>query len=313
MGKPEITISINPSYFCNFDCEFCYLSPDQLNDKTELSIDILKKQIGEVESFFTITCIDIYGGEVALLPEKYLRQIIDLFDSKVHINMISNFSKINPIFYDDRISISVSWESSIRRKSEQVLNNMKDFSRDINLLMLAGKEMLTWSEKDIKSISEMVSETKSIRTLEIKPYSSNQSNDFGISFLEFEGVVKSWMKFSGDYLFVNEENLAGVFAGTSNSFSDNHLYISPEGDLEVLDFDDDNREYFRKVDSVSDYWAWTNNEKLKVSNNSFCNQCDYMGTCLSEHLRHVESIEESCNGFVKLIDWFKQGGHNENV
>jgi MoaA/NifB/PqqE/SkfB family radical SAM enzyme len=313
MGKPKVTISINPSYFCNFDCEFCYLTPDQLNDKKLLPFNKIQIQIDEVQTLFDISCVDIYGGEVGLLPQSYLENILGLFDEETEINVITNFSKINPAFYDERVNLSVSWESTIRRKSNQVLENMKNFKKDINLLMLAGSEMLSWDDEKIQSIVDTVSSVKSIKTLEIKPYSSNQSNDFGITFLEFENLVKKWMSYSGDYIFVNEENLKSVFSGTSNSFSDNHIYISPAGDLEVLDFDSNDREFFRKVDSVEGYWQWANMEKLTVSNNSFCQKCEYLGSCLSEHLRKVDSVDESCNGFIKLIEWYKEGGHRKNI
>ena len=35
--KP-ITVSINPSYFCNFSCDFCYLTPEQLKDQKRISL-----------------------------------------------------------------------------------------------------------------------------------------------------------------------------------------------------------------------------------------------------------------------------------
>ena len=34
--KP-ITVSINPSYFCNFRCDFCYLTSEQLGDQKDLA------------------------------------------------------------------------------------------------------------------------------------------------------------------------------------------------------------------------------------------------------------------------------------
>ncbi len=35
MDKP-ITVSVNPSYFCNFRCDFCYLTEEQLSDQKKI-------------------------------------------------------------------------------------------------------------------------------------------------------------------------------------------------------------------------------------------------------------------------------------
>ncbi len=32
-------VSINPSYFCNFRCDFCYLTKEQLGDQKRISIE----------------------------------------------------------------------------------------------------------------------------------------------------------------------------------------------------------------------------------------------------------------------------------
>ena len=104
-----------------------------------------------------------------------------------------------------------------------------------------------------------------------------------------------------NFVFVNEENIKNVFSGSQNSFSDDHLYIGPDGEFAVLDFDKDDKEYFLKLSSLDDYMSWANMEKMKISQNSFCSTCEYLGNCLSEHLREVTSIESSCNGYYKLI------------
>ncbi len=56
-------ISINPWYYCNFDCDFCYLTKDQLNDKTLLPLDILSKRLAEITTHSKIDMVDLYGGE----------------------------------------------------------------------------------------------------------------------------------------------------------------------------------------------------------------------------------------------------------
>ena len=305
MSRPSITLSLNPTYFCNFDCDFCYLTPEQLNDKKQLELDKLTQRVLELKQFYQIDMVDIYGGEISLLSKEYLEEIVTLFSDKTHINLITNLSKIHPLFLSDRFDLSVSWEDDIRRKSEAVFQNIHNVGRDVHLLMLAGPEMLSWKKDKIINLIKKINNEPNISSVEIKPYSSNQSNNFPIKFTDFEEHIKIWINEEKSFLFVNEENLKGVFAGTSNSFSDDHIYITPEGDFAVLEFDKNDNEFFKPLNSVEDYIEWTNNEKAKTSLNSFCSSCEYFGRCLTEHIREVKDIDNSCNGFYKLIEWFK--------
>ena len=59
-------------------------------------------------------------------------------------------------------------------------------------------------------------------------------------------------------------------------------------------------------DSFEKYLQWTDREKLRVKKNKFCNSCEYFGNCLSEHLREVKNLDNSCNGFKFLLDWYKK-------
>src|SRR5690606_3327439 len=96
-----------------------------------------------------------------------------------------------------------------------------------------------------------------------------------------------------------------VIRGEQNSFSDDHIYITPNGEFAVLEFDKNDNEYFMELSSFQDYLDWTMIEKNRVSMNGYCMSCEYYGRCLSEHLREVKDISQSCNGFKHLIDWYK--------
>jgi MoaA/NifB/PqqE/SkfB family radical SAM enzyme len=308
--KPALTLSINPTYFCNFDCKFCYLSKKQLNDRTILPLDQLRHLILETEKYFRVTNVDIYGGEVGLLSEEYLDGVVSFFNLKqVDINVITNFSVMNPFFKRSDVSITVSWEGDIRRMSETVVKNIKSFDKDVQLIMLASPDLVKMEMPELKRLIGVINSLKNIRSLEIKPYSKSRNNAFDISFIEYENLVKNIMKLERNYIFVNEENLRNVFRGKSHSFSDDHLYITPYGKLAVLDFEDD-REYFLEVKTIEDYLTWTEIERKRVFANSFCSSCEYVGRCLSEHLREVKTKDHSCNGFYNLIKWYEKAQVN---
>jgi hypothetical protein len=146
-----------------------------------------------------------------------------------------------------------------------------------------------------------------LQSVEIKPYSSNQANQHAVSFKDFEDFVKKWIVSSThkNFTFVNELLIQDVIDNRRNSFSDDHVYITPSGNFAVLEFDLNDNEFFLEYDSFEKYIEWTKKEKLRVQNNKFCSNCEYFGKCLSEHLREVKDLDNSCNGFKLLIDWYK--------
>jgi sulfatase maturation enzyme AslB (radical SAM superfamily) len=312
MAESKISLSINPSYFCNFDCNFCYLTPEQLNNRTILDLDVLSQRIFEVEKFYKIKHVDIYGGEISLLGDHYLKQIVKRCSRNTTINFITNLSKDLDLFSNPNFELSVSWDGRIRRQHEKVYQNIIKLTRPAHLLLLASPEMLKWSDCELHDIVNMINKAAMITTVEIKPYSINQSNHYKIDPIEFEKFVMKWFSLEKKFLFINEENLKNVFKGTTNSFSSDHIYITPKGDFAVLEFDEKNREYFKELGSIEDYIAWCNNEQIRTFNNSVCNSCQYLGRCLTEHIRHVESIEFSCDGYFKLIEWYRNE-HNAGL
>ena len=68
----------------------------------------------------------------------------------------------------------------------------------------------------------------------------------------------------------------------------------------------ENNEYFLEFDRFEEYLKWTEIEKDRVTHNPYCSKCDYLGSCLSEHLRDVKDLTYSCNGFKHLLDWYNE-------
>jgi hypothetical protein len=127
-----------------------------------------------------------------------------------------------------------------------------------------------------------------------------------VSFKDYEEFVKQWIASPVEkkFDFINEYLIQDVLDKKGNSFSDDHVYITPSGRWAVLEFDLNDKEYFLEYDTFDQYLIWTRLEKERVANNKFCNSCEYYGHCLSEHLREVKDLDNSCNGFKLLIDWY---------
>ncbi len=300
-------LSINPTYYCNFRCDFCYLTEKQLSDKTCLSIDALDRRLSEITAHTQIDMVDIYGGEVGLLKQSYWNELIGLLNMYgiEDINLITNLSAINSITTDPRVYTSVSYDFSAREDHERVFRNMALLNKPFSILMLASPKFL---ELDTGEIIQSLNLLPNLESVELKPYSSNQSNTHTVYYTDFEEKVKSFLDHGNmRFNFVNEHLIQSTISKQRNSFSDDHIYITPSGRYAVLEFDLNDNEFFLEYDDLDQYWNWCKKEKARVSRNKYCSNCEYFGHCLSEHLREVKNLDNSCNGFKNLIDWYKNG------
>jgi len=306
-------LSINPTYFCNFSCSHCYLGTANLQDKLKLDLSKLKLILEDISNHTEITHVDLYGGEIGLLPQEYLKELestIEPFYQGV-INIITNFSNIHPFFSQDNVEITVSYDYIYREHHQKVLSNIVKFEYPIHIIVLAIDDIINNADKDIPIMHEMFSTLGNVRTVEIKPYSGNQYNQQSSTYLDYEEYIEKWLRLKGDYELVNRNKIEDCLEGISSSYSDDHIYITPKGNISILDFDDDNNnELFLEVDNFQDYLSWCKKEKEKVINNNICNSCEFLGHCLSEHLKNVKSLENSCNGFINLLSNYK-GNFNE--
>jgi len=265
-----------------------------LGDASKISLPKLEMLVGELEKFYTLGHVDIYGGELALLPTEYLQDLLGLFNAP--INLVTNLSKLHDIFYDRKYSLSVSYDFTCRQGSDKVLENMVMLDRPLNVLTLCSPELLKIPVKDMVNIFNRI---QTVESVEIKPYSRNQANDFTITKKEYEEFILAWINQPKEFVLTNEEIIESSLRGKRNAFSDDHLYITPDGLFAVLDFDENGLEYFKKLADVDEYKKWCEEEKTKVTS-SFCGSCKFYGRCLTEHYRPIKS-EDECDGGLGIL------------
>ena len=296
------TVSINPSYFCNFRCDFCYLTPEQLADQKKIELTRLDKLLADIPS---IDYVDLYGGEIGALKKDYFYGLKDTIRKHYtdEINIITNYSMLHEGFYEDDVYLSVSYDFEAREKSELVYKNMLMSPVPIAVLILATPEVIN---KDVDEMITMLNMCSSVTSVEIKPYSINQANAHNVTHKQFEDFVIRWLEATTPkgFHFVNEDHIQESLAKKYNAFSDNHIYITPNGKYGVLEFDKDDKEYFLELDTWQDYINWTEKEKSE-NVSSICKSCKYFGTCLTEHYRYVKDLDNSCNGYRGLLEYME--------
>uniref|UniRef100_A0AAU7PFF7 Radical SAM domain-containing protein n=1 Tax=Burkholderia phage vB_BgluM-SURPRISE13 TaxID=3159457 RepID=A0AAU7PFF7_9VIRU len=304
-----INVSLNPTYYCNFRCDFCYLTKKQLNTQDYLPVAGIRKKLQEIlDSGHQIGHVDFYGGEVMLLPISYLQEVEQmLFDEfKIEdVEVITNLSAYKkPIVEDTRFGLSVSYDFEHRAQHEHVWQNMLKVPKPFTVLTLGVGGVLAM---DPSELVERINLLGNCKAWEIKPYSKNQANQLDVTDAQFEEFVKKIIEYPNkNFEFLNETKLRTIQFRDYNAFSNNHVYITPKGNFGVLEFDENDREYFKELKTFDAYVAWTQEEQVRVMTNPICGSCEYMGKCASEHLRDVQSMENSCNGFYNLIQWYEK-------
>ena len=302
MDKP-ITVSINPSYFCNFRCDFCYLTEEQLSDQKKIELEKLDQLLSQIPN---IDHVDLYGGEIGALKKDYFYGLKDTIRKHYggKINIITNYSMLHEGFYEDDFYLSVSYDWEAREKSDRVYQNMLMSPAPIAVLVLASPKVI---EMNVDELILSMNLCNSVKSVEIKPYSDNQANQHRVSHKEYEEFVKRWIQspIQKNFEFINEYYLEDVLDGNRNAFSDDHIYITPNGKFAVLEFDLNDNEYFLELDSWDDYIAWIKKEK-KSNVSDICRSCEFYGKCLTEHYRYVKDLNNSCNGYKFLIEWYRE-------
>ena len=64
-----MNLSINPTYYCNFACDFCYLTTEQLNDRHKITPLWLENSLQQITD--KVGHVDLYGGEIGLQSPEY--------------------------------------------------------------------------------------------------------------------------------------------------------------------------------------------------------------------------------------------------
>ena len=298
-----MNLSINPTYFCNFRCDFCYLTPEQLGDQKKIAPEKLDKLLSEVTSFEKIDHVDLYGGEIGAIKRKYYEEIKDVirkhYDGMININ--TNFSMLDDRFFADDITLSVSYDFDAREKSDLVFQNMMMSPKPISVLVLASSKVISLN---VDEMIQRLNLINSIISVEIKPYSTNQANTFEITHKDYENFVIKWLEspIQKNFQFINYDNIVDSYNKDYNAWSDDHVYITPNGKFGVLEFDKDDNEYFLELPSFSSYQQWAWQEKRTQS--TVCVNCTWFGHCLTEHYRYVKDLRNSCNGYRGLLDWY---------
>ena len=294
-------LSLNPTYLCNFRCDFCYLTEEQLADKNKIHLGTLRDRLSEVSKFQPISYVDLYGGEISTLSDDYFKALKDTIRQyyQGEINIVTNYRSPKSYMHEPDISLSVSYDFEAREQHDIVFANMLTCPVPISVLILASPEVI---KMDVPYMVQHLSMLSNIRSVEIKPYSTNQANAHNVTHKDFEDFVLKWLELDLPFEFENEHRIKESLSGDYNAFSSDHVYINPNGNFSVLEFDGNDREFFHELTTFDQYLKWAQDEPTN-NTSDICRSCTYYGRCLTEHYRYVTDLTNSCNGYKGLLEW----------
>ena len=148
-------LAVIPTYACNFNCSFCL----ENKNKTLLDLNILRKRLMEIP--YNVKVLTLLGGEISILPENYLNNLLKLIDEHhKEIAIITNGYKIIPQFLDQRYRLNISWDFEARPHSTSVYSNIISLDRNYSILTVCTKELMS------KPINEIINFYNSLKNMD---------------------------------------------------------------------------------------------------------------------------------------------------
>lgn len=293
----KISLSIIPTYWCKTNCKYCYLG-DLRKDQTTLDLQCLDNKLHQlVENDYVIDSISVYGGEISLLDEQYLIQIVKIIRSHVSNQVTIGFctSGYNRSIFElaeylkVRVTIPLNQERPDYKKNLQLI---KQHNCSLGVVVLPSiintpvDQLVEFYDSLGRDVFFYQFYPSSINR---SPYSFDikQYTDFVISFInEYKKKPRSFGLI----------NLSEWMDKCYNPEASGFIYISPNGKWMTTGYSDC-LESFVEFDMLDQWKQYCKKERLQRLIK--CNACPYYDKCKAEHL--VVMGEEYCSGMRKLI------------
>jgi sulfatase maturation enzyme AslB (radical SAM superfamily) len=303
--KNEIDVDILTNYFCNSDCEYCFLNQLRSSNKI-IDIDILRQQLDDVSVRYSIKNINLYGGEISLLPLSYLKRLIDFCNTYSHVNVITNFSNpaCNDFLKKEKVSVTTSINEERTNNQQTEYSLLLSDIDNLSLIQVVTPSLLSKSAKEVLTHLELFK-----RDMGFLPYSPAKFArvNYDISNRDFSNFMKdviSEYQTGNFYHFeiFNLEKLDDACADRYNPTMRAILFINPFNKYSCVAYEG-SQEYFKTFDTLE---AWeVKCEEEAAAYEKKCGHCKYYKKCYAEHLKEWSEDDECC-GMKSLLEWYEE-------
>lgn len=292
-----ISLSIIPCYYCKTDCKYCYLGHLR-KDRTILSIDQLDEKLSILDHYqYTIDSVSVYGGEISLLDDQYLTEMVENIRTHIGESIPIGFCTSG---YDRRIfslakqlgvgvTIPVNQERPDYKKNVQLAQK---YDCSIGVVVLPSiintpADQLVEFYDQLKRDVYFYQYYPSVYVQSPYTFSCQQYTEFLIAFInEYNKKERSF-----ELINLNE-----LYNDNYNPESSGFIYIMPNGKWATTKYTNC-VESFVYFDTINQWKAHCINEHFQRLEK--CGQCTMFHRCKAEHLAVMN--EEYCSGLKKLI------------
>lgn len=301
----KLIVSVFPTYMCNKNCSFCYLSKH--HDNKILDLNILEKRLKEITEYFEIEKFNTYGGEITLLDKEYLKKLNNILNKYPVINYVtSNFYDIDKLdlFSNSLISSSLNEERQDYDFVREKLKENKGKFKNNNILSMITPSIIN---KDSYEVLESYNNLGIDWVSFIKYYPSINTGDlYHISQEQYEDKLIDLL----DTYLKNKEKFdfqLGMIPGLKKCIDKTFpiatnyqiIRINPDGKYCSIFYNEDNLEYFKEYDTIEEYIEDAKKEAYNYMKK--CSTCLYYGTCWTEHITNLK-----CDGCKKLLKYAEE-------
>ena len=326
--KPDIIVTIMPTYICTNGCWYCYIRNNpslrvhELDD-TDAYFEKVSQLLEEISAKYNIQNIEMYGGEIALygqnstkpLFSRALARLIDLakdfaqqdviittiYPAEIHYMYGIPFENIN-------ISLNVDRADFEQRKQDIISYP------DVNVITVATPQVVSFGVdclldlvKPLRGYLTMLQYSLSITSTPGIGKSNLEYNMFMLELFEKYVQNKKKYKFKLSNLILAKDCTNGLYSVACS----NNIFITPSAQLACIDFTMGGAERFISFNTLS---KWEASCKLEEYDRiRSCGTCDFYNNCFAEHFRPkicypVDTYinGDICNGNFPQVIWAKE-------
>jgi organic radical activating enzyme len=280
-------MNIIPTYQCNLRCKFCF-NKDKWNNKKILDLDYLEQELYKHE----LTDIVIIGGEPSILPEHYLKDLINICTARLGKKPLLYTNLINPFQFPDKVKLYVSYDPEDRKCQNIVLNNLINLDSDYEICMLQTKNLLNnKTAADIVNLAERLRHNIHLETVDMSQEhlpDPNKLADFSLE-LAYQNSTRVFST-CVDYIKFKSTKEPPSFEDFDNDIS-----LMPNNEYQ-LSSSHGSYKYYAKTYEEAYKEYWKRHKKASV-----CQFCKYTGNCLD-----IYRTENTCDYDYQLMEALKK-------
>lgn len=290
---------VMPTYSCNQHCPYCYLPA--VKSMKPLSLTVLEERFEEIETRYSLERINIYGGEISLLPDDYLSRLFSLCrEHCASISAITNLSHPDIIekFPEADWCVSVNDE---RPNNDWVMQYLLTHEhKHITLSQVVTPSVIKAGAEKTLQLDSMLG--GKVEFLRYCPSDNNEMWKLGNIYFE-DFILKILDCYKNFPIEIqNLSDLKDCVEGRYNAFADSNVFIQPGGEISCVAYHG-SREYFKALKSIDELRQVVEEEKKAFA--AQCASCKYWGHCYAEHMRKHEK-GDSCCGLKKLLKHYEE-------